>query len=145
MSDPQIGCGDNSCVFSVIRPRGGMGTNGGCRCFKNLVGHLALTDGSTRSNREEVRQVERSTRMLAQEVRRLREEAKYHDEANALRKLRERELDKARAENTKLRVILAKSNLPCLYCVLPSNRLHECKSGFASCGRLDDLMEEDAP
>ena len=29
------GCGDNSCMFG---PPGGMGTNGGCRCLKDLPG-----------------------------------------------------------------------------------------------------------
>ena len=30
-------CGDNSCVFGG-RGKGGMRTNGGCRCFKDLPG-----------------------------------------------------------------------------------------------------------
>lgn len=28
----RAGCGDNSCYFGPKVPRGGMGTNGGCRC-----------------------------------------------------------------------------------------------------------------
>ena len=31
-----VGCGDNSCMFSVVKPKGGMATNGGCRCLENL-------------------------------------------------------------------------------------------------------------
>lgn len=31
------GCGDSSCIFACIRARGGMRTNGGCRCFKHLM------------------------------------------------------------------------------------------------------------
>lgn len=29
-----IDCGDNSCRFATNRKRGGMRTNGGCRCFE---------------------------------------------------------------------------------------------------------------
>lgn len=31
-----VGCGDNSCMFRAVRPNGGMATNGGCRCLKDL-------------------------------------------------------------------------------------------------------------
>lgn len=31
-----VGCGDNSCMFRVVKPKGGMATNGGCRCLKDL-------------------------------------------------------------------------------------------------------------
>lgn len=63
----QPGCGDNSCVFGVIA-RKGMGTNGGCRCFKNLEHYI---ESEQRWNREEIRHVELSTRMLAQKVHEL--------------------------------------------------------------------------
>ena len=33
MSESLI-CGDNSCMFRFAAPQGGMGTNGGCRCFE---------------------------------------------------------------------------------------------------------------
>ncbi len=29
-----LSCGDNSCMFRFAVPQGGMGTNGGCRCFE---------------------------------------------------------------------------------------------------------------
>lgn len=31
-----VGCGDNSCMFRVVRQAGGMATNGGCRCLTSL-------------------------------------------------------------------------------------------------------------
>lgn len=33
--DVALDCGDNSCVFAVRK--GGMRTNGGCRCLRNMV------------------------------------------------------------------------------------------------------------
>lgn len=59
MSD--IGCGDNSCIFKQLRPSG-IGTNGGCRCFKNLISWLPAEN---RWNREEVRKVQQDTERLA--------------------------------------------------------------------------------
>ena len=70
MSD--IGCGDNSCIFSCIRPKGSVGTNGECRCFKNLESWLASETG----NRDEVRKVQQDTQRLAAELRRTREALK---------------------------------------------------------------------
>lgn len=61
----QPGCGDNSCIFGAIKTRGGMSTNGGCRCFKNLESWI---ESEQRWNRDEVRHVELSTSMLAQRV-----------------------------------------------------------------------------
>lgn len=81
--DFQPGCGDNSCIFGVIKTRGGMGTNGGCRCFKNLEHY---TDSEKRWNREEVNHVQRSTIMLAQRVRELEKQ------------LAQKELDKSGKE-----------------------------------------------
>jgi hypothetical protein len=50
-----VGCGDNSCMFG---PRGGMGTNGGCRCFER-------TDGNrTREEIERRAAVGRGLRLL---------------------------------------------------------------------------------
>ena len=66
-----IGCGDNSCVFSVIKQRGGMGTNGGCRCFKHLESWI---ESEQRWNRPEVRKVQRDVLRLAQAYRGLRRE-----------------------------------------------------------------------
>jgi len=70
MSDEMIGCGDNSCIFKQLRP-GGMGTNGGCRCFKNLESWLPEEN---RWNREEVRKVQQDTQRLAGELRRARQQ-----------------------------------------------------------------------
>ena len=50
----------------------------------------------------------------------------------------ESELQELRSENSKLRQILAKSNVPCIYCGLTD--MGECKSGFPGCARMDDLM-----
>jgi K+/H+ antiporter YhaU regulatory subunit KhtT len=66
-----IGCIDNSCVFKVLRGPG-VGTNGGCRCFKKLI---SWSESERSWNREEVRSVERDTQRLAQELRKAREEA----------------------------------------------------------------------
>ena len=69
MSD-RIGCGDNSCVFRILRPAIGMATNGGCRCFKNLE-HWDEHAGEW--NRATVRAVQQNTERLASELRRARE------------------------------------------------------------------------
>jgi hypothetical protein len=45
---------------------------------------------------------------------------------------------RADMENARLRGILAKSTLPCIYCGLTDMAL--CKSGFPGCGRMDDLV-----
>jgi hypothetical protein len=65
-----IGCGDNSCVFKVLRGPG-VGTNGGCRCFDNLISYLPEAQ---RWNRDEVRRVRMDTQRLASELRRAREQ-----------------------------------------------------------------------
>lgn len=49
------------------------------------------------------------------------------------------ELERLREENDQLRVILAFSKLPCIYCQLPSEDLPKCKSGFPGCARMDDI------
>jgi len=70
----RIGCYDNSCMFSILRPKGGVGTNGGCRCFENLV---TWNETNKRWNRDEVREVRQLTMML---VQRLRQAEKERDE-----------------------------------------------------------------
>lgn len=72
MSDKCIGCGDNSCIFSCIRPKGGVGTNGGCRCFKNLEAWVDDGDSGQRRNHDEVRKVRQDTQRLAGELLRTR-------------------------------------------------------------------------
>ena len=64
------GCGDNSCVFSCIRPSGGMRTNGGCRCFKNLEVNthiISAIDGTAvpYNNKEELEHLRKSVMMMA--------------------------------------------------------------------------------
>lgn len=63
------GCGDNSCIFSCLNPPGGVGTNGGCQCFQNLM---------VPGNRQEVRQVELLARALAIKVHKLEQQLKEH-------------------------------------------------------------------
>lgn len=41
-------------------------------------------------------------------------------------------------ENTKLRYIIAKNDIPCVYCGLRD--MSKCKSGFPGCARMDDIM-----
>lgn len=50
------------------------------------------------------------------------------------------ELKALREENTKLRVLLAKSNLACVYC--GKKEMSQCPSGFPGCARMDDLMAD---
>ena len=54
MSDDVIGCGDNSCVFRVLRTTHGVATNGGCRCFKNLEMTAEGVNGEPYSNHDDV-------------------------------------------------------------------------------------------
>jgi len=51
-------------------------------------------------------------------------------------------LQELQNENTKLRFIIADSNLDCIYCRLPKTDLSKCKSGFPGCGRMDDLIND---
>lgn len=48
-------------------------------------------------------------------------------------------IDQLKAENDRLRHLLASSDAPCPYCGLPSDRMNECAHGFPGCGRADDL------
>ena len=51
-------------------------------------------------------------------------------------------LARFKEENDKLRGILAKSDLDCVYCGLPKKDMGRCYFGFPGCGRADDLMLE---
>ena len=53
-----------------------------------------------------------------------------------------RKMEEAKQENDKLRGILAKSDLDCVYCGLPKKDMGRCYFGFPGCGRADDLMLE---
>jgi chromosome segregation ATPase len=68
MSDA-IGCGDNSCVFKVLRGPG-VGTNGGCRCFKQFR-HWDSIEGTW--NDSAINRVRQDTQRLADELRDERE------------------------------------------------------------------------
>jgi hypothetical protein len=50
---PELDCGDNGCYFAVNK--GGMRTNGGCRCFSNA----GFSKGSCKA---EVRRIAAATR-----------------------------------------------------------------------------------
>jgi hypothetical protein len=66
--------------------------------------------------------------------------AQWMREANAHCKIAE----EIRAENTRLRGIIARSPLPCIYCGLTN--IAECARGFPGCGRADDITaSEGAP
>jgi len=61
MSDTEIDCGDNSCLFATRR--GGMRTNGGCRCLENA--------GFGGSSQKALRQMLPEVLRLRSEVERL--------------------------------------------------------------------------
>ncbi len=61
-----IGCGDSSCVFSIVRKKGGQHTNGGCRCFKDLERWIPE---ESRWNRQELRRIQSDVQRLASELR----------------------------------------------------------------------------
>lgn len=75
-------CGDNSCVFKVLHHGGGMRTNGGCRCFKNLMLNTSIVDAMdpTKShpynNRDDITLLERTVRKMAAEIIELRKKIK---------------------------------------------------------------------
>ena len=48
-------------------------------------------------------------------------------------------------ENDKLRGIIAKSSLDCMYCGLPKADMAKCAHGFPGCGRADDMMVNGEP
>ena len=77
--DREPGCGDNSCVFSVIRNNGGMRTNGGCRCFKNLEMNCEIWGAATATripydNREELKHLRRSVQLLARAYKEIKDQ-----------------------------------------------------------------------
>lgn len=49
-------------------------------------------------------------------------------------------IDALRAENDKLRALLAKGSGDCAYCGLPADDIAKCASGFPGCARMDDIM-----
>ena len=51
------------------------------------------------------------------------------------------ELARLRAENDKLRGLLAKGGKDCAYCGLPAEDIARCASGFPGCARMDDIMQ----
>lgn len=55
----------------------------------------------------------------------------------------ERKTKEVLEENDKLRGLVAVSDLPCVYCALPSADMGKCASGFPGCGRADDMMLND--
>lgn len=61
------------------------------------------------------------------------------DAAEEIDRLRIRlaELEK---ENDKLRDIIARADIPCVYCGLPKDQMAKCVHGFPGCGRADDLI-----
>ena len=50
-----------------------------------------------------------------------------------------------RAENDKMRALLAYGSDPCIYCGLTKADMAKCKSGFPGCGRADDMTATDNP
>ena len=52
-------------------------------------------------------------------------------------------IDRLERENDKLRGIIAKSDMDCVYCGLPKKDMGRCYLGFPGCGRADDLMNGD--
>lgn len=50
------------------------------------------------------------------------------------------EIERLRAENNKLRYLLAKGSDPCVYCALPAADTGKCRAGFPGCARADDLL-----
>lgn len=49
-------------------------------------------------------------------------------------------IERLRSENERLRAALAMSELPCVYCTLPAERMAECANGFPGCARADDAV-----
>ena len=140
MTDP-IGCTDSGCIFAVLRAHGGMGTNGGCKCFSELE---SWNEAEGRWNRDEVRQVRRWTQALVMQLR--EHKAKREEYASELRSARIKVGELMQREN-RLRHRIAIGSGACLYCNLPADRMNECASGFPGCGRADDMvaLPEDKP
>ncbi len=83
----QIGCGDNSCMWGS---RGGMATNGGCRCYKDIYHHEIEND----KKREEARMASMQAKMnLSHGIRVLRDLAELPNVEMALKELVKRAID----------------------------------------------------
>lgn len=54
-----------------------------------------------------------------------------------------RNIEKLRAENDKLRALLANGSDPCIYCGLPKADMAKCEHGFPGCGRADDMLNNE--
>lgn len=52
----------------------------------------------------------------------------------------EAEIERLKAENTRIRAALAVSKDPCIYCSLPAEDWAKCQHGFPGCDRGDDAM-----
>lgn len=64
-------CGDNSCMFAETK--GGMRTNGGCRCLENLIG-TQLTRVTTRNIQRRVLSLSQRLYRAERELEALRKE-----------------------------------------------------------------------
>jgi len=129
-----IGCTDGGCVFAVLRAPGGMGTNGGCKCFSELE---SWNEAAGCWNRDEVRQVRRWTQALVMQLR--EHKAKREEFASELRSARLKVSELMQREN-RLRHRIAVGPGACLYCELPADKMFGCASGFPGCGRADDMV-----
>lgn len=56
-----------------------------------------------------------------------------------------RNIEKLRAENDKMRALLAYGSDPCVYCGLSKADMAKCALGFPGCGRADDMTATDNP
>ena len=56
--------------------------------------------------------------------------------------LSEELFEKLSKENITLKFIIANTNLPCIYCGLPREKMNECKVEHDECGRLNDLKSK---
>ena len=62
----ELTCGDNSCMFRVLRSGGGQATNGGCQCFEPLE---AWIEHEKRWNTAEVLRIRRQVGALLERLR----------------------------------------------------------------------------
>lgn len=54
-------------------------------------------------------------------------------------------IEKLRAENDKMRALLAYGSDPCVYCRLPKVEMAKCAHGFPGCARADDMADMENP
>ena len=97
MSD--IDCGDNSCMFA--KHKGGMRTNGGCRCFEN-AGFVRSATRSAYQMLPEVLSLRARCAELEAQNAKLSLANQFHREQHEMTSRRENEL---RAENATLIII----------------------------------------